>query len=225
MPHRSPRHDLLNQFAEVAKALGHSNRLDLLEMLAQGERAVEALARVSGLSVANTSQHLRVLARAGLVISRRDGVKIHYSLSGGDVIDLLGALRKTAERHIADVDRVIEGYFRERDSLEAISRNELLSRSRAGTVTVLDVRPAEEFANGHLPGAVNVPLPDLLNRLDEIPEGQDIIAYCRGPYCVLAFDAVAMLRKKGLSARRLQDGYPEWKAAGLPVEVGIDPSL
>jgi len=215
----SPKHRLLEQFALVAKALGQANRLDLLELLAQGERSVDSLAQATGLTLANTSQHLLHLRRAGLVASEKRGLYVFYSLAGEDVVELLGALRHTAERHLAEVDRIVAGYFNERDSLEAVSRKELLERANDGLVTVLDVRPPEEFQAGHIPGAVNLPLGDLKKRLGELPEGSEIIAYCRGPYCVLAFEAVAELRKKGFSARRLEDGYPEWKASGLPVET------
>jgi len=218
----SPKHhrfQLLEQFASVAKALGHANRLDLVEYLAQGERSVEILAQVAGLTVANTSQHLQHLRRAGLVTSHKRGLRVFYSLSGEDVIGLLRALRQTTERHIAEVDKIVSGYFNERDSLEAVSRKELLARTKEKLVTVLDVRPSEEYEAGHILGAVNLPLGDLKKRLKDLPKGQEIIAYCRGPYCVLAFEAVAALRKKGFDARRLEEGYPEWKASGLPVET------
>jgi rhodanese-related sulfurtransferase/DNA-binding transcriptional ArsR family regulator len=216
---QSPKHQLLEQFANVAKALSHAHRLDLLELMAQGERSVDALAQVAGLTIANTSQHLQYLRRAGLVTSRKKGLYVFYRLAGDDVIDLIRALRRTTERHIAEVDRVISGYFNKRDSLEAISRKELLNRTKEGLVTVLDVRPSEEYESGHVPGAINLPLKDLKRRLGELPKKQEIIAYCRGPYCVLAFEAVAELRKKGFKARRLEEGYPEWKAAGLPIEI------
>ncbi|MAF50314.1 MAG: metalloregulator ArsR/SmtB family transcription factor [Rhodospirillales bacterium] len=219
MSSTSAKHQLLEQFASVAKALGHVHRLDLVEYLAQGERSVEALAQVAGLTVANTSQHLQNLRRAGLVISHKRGLHVFYSLAGEDVIGLLRALRQTTERHIAEVDRIVSGYFNERDNLEPVSRKELLARTKEGLVTVLDVRPPEEYQAGHIPGAVNLPLGDLKKRLKDLPKGQQVIAYCRGPYCVLAFEAVAALRKKGFDARRLEEGYPEWKASGLPVEA------
>jgi len=215
----SAKHQLLEQFANVAKALGHAHRLDLLEFLAQGERSVEALSHVAGLTVANTSQHLQYLRRAGLVTSSKRGLHVFYSLAGEDVIGLLRALRQTTERHVAEVDRIVSGYFNERDSLEAVTRKELLARTKDGLVTVLDVRPPEEYQAGHIPGAVNLPLGDLKKRLKDLPKGQEIIAYCRGPYCVLAFEVVAALRKKGFDARRLEEGYPEWKASGLPIEA------
>lgn len=219
MSGRSAKHQILEQFAAVAKALGHAHRLNLLEFLAQGERSVEALSQVAGLTVANTSQHLQHLRRSGLVTSHKRGLHVFYSVAGEDVIGLLRALRQTTERHTAEVDRIVSGYFNERDSLEPISRRELLARTKQGLVTVLDVRPVEEYQAGHIPGAINLPLGDLKKRLKDLPKEQEIIAYCRGPYCVLAFEAVAALRKKGFDARRLEEGYPEWKASGLPVDT------
>jgi len=219
VPGSNAKHQLLEQFANVAKALGHAHRLELLEFLAQGERSVEVLSQLAGLTVANTSQHLQFLRRAGLVTSRKRGLYVFYSVAGEDVIGLLRALRQTTERHVAEVDRIVSGYFNERDSLEAVTRKELLARTKDGLVTVLDVRPPEEYQAGHIPGAVNLPLGDLKKHLKDLPKGQEIIAYCRGPYCVLAFEAVAALRKKGFDARRLEEGYPEWKASGLPIEA------
>lgn len=212
------KHDLFNQFARVGKALGNGNRLELLEFLAQGERSVEALAGVAGLSVANTSQHLRQLRQAGLLISRKAGLKVYYALSGNNVIGLIDALRDVAECQIADVDRLVSTYLTVRDDLEPVSRDDLLQRAREGLVTVLDVRPAEEYAAGHVPGAVNVPLAELERYLEQLDPEQEIVAYCRGPHCLLAFDAVARARARGLSARRLEDGFPQWVLAGLPVE-------
>ncbi|GMR08628.1 MAG: metalloregulator ArsR/SmtB family transcription factor [Gammaproteobacteria bacterium] len=218
MSRKTFKQDLFSQFARVGKALGNGNRLELLEFLAQGERSVEDLSKVAGLSVANTSQHLQHLRQAGLVTSRKDGLKVHYRLSGDDVIHLLDALRGVAERRLADVERLISTYLTVKDDLEPIPANELLKRARQGLVTVLDVRPAEEYAAGHVPGAINVPLAELENQLDKLDPRQEIVAYCRGPHCILAFDAVARLRDKGLKARRLEDGYPEWKAGGHPTE-------
>ena len=212
------KRDLFAQFARVGKALSNGNRLELLEFLAQGERSVDELAKVSGLTVANTSQHLQQLRQAGLIISRKQGLNVFYRLSGDDVIGLLDALRLVAERHLAEVDRLVESYLTVKDNLEPLPREELLSRARDGLVTVLDVRPAEEYAAGHVPGAINVPLTELEDRLGDFHPEQEFVAYCRGPHCVLAFDAVARLRQKGFKARRLQDGYPEWKTSGLPIE-------
>ncbi len=213
------KHDLFAQFARVGKALGNGNRLELIEYIAQGERSVDELAKVSGLTVANTSQHLQQLRQAGLVLCRKAGLKVFYRLSGDDVITLLDALRGVAERHVADVEKLISTYLSVRDDLEPLPRKELLDRARDGLVTVLDVRPAEEYAAGHIAGAVNVPLSELEQYLKNVNPKQEVVAYCRGPHCLLAFDAVAQLRKKGLKARRLEDGFPEWKTAGLPVDV------
>ena len=212
------KHDLFSQFAMVGKALGNGNRLELLEFLAQGERSVEDLATVSGLTVANTSRHLQQLRQAGLILSNKQGLRVFYRVSGGDVIKLLDALRNVAERHVADVERLVNTFLTVKDSLEPVPRDELLARVHDDLVTVIDVRPNVEFAAGHLPGATNIPLSELEQHLDQLDPEQEIVAYCRGPHCVLAFDAVAKLREKGFKARRLEDGFPEWKTAGLPVE-------
>ena len=211
----------MSQFAAVAKALGHAHRLELLEFVAQGERSVEALAAAAGLKIGNASQHLRHLRRAGLVTARREGKHVFYGLSDDSVLDALAALRRVTERNVAAAQRVIDGYFRERDSLEPVSRDELLDRMRDGLVTLIDVRPEDEFAAGHLPGALNIPPRQLEQRLAALPGDREIVAYCRGPYCVLSFEAVAALRQRGFNARRLEDGYPEWRAAGLPVEGAV----
>ena len=219
MSNGNPKRTLFEHFAAVAKALGSGHRLELVELLAQGERSVEVLAQLAGLSLANASQHLQHLRRAGLVTSRKQGKRVLYRLADEAVMTLLASLRQIAERNIADVERVVASYFRERDSLEPVSRKELMRRMRARLVTVIDVRPEEEFAAGHIRGAINVPLKDLKRRLGELPSGQEVVAYCRGPYCVLSYEAVAALRKRGFKALRLEDGYPEWKAARLPVEI------
>lgn len=220
MSSESPKLALFTQFAAVAKSLAHAHRLELLEQLAQGERSVDLLAERTGLSVANASQHLQQMRRAGVVTACRKGKFVFYALADEAVLDLMSALRRIAEKNIAEVDRVIRSYFNNRDSLEPVSRVELLEKSRAGEVTVLDVRPADEFALGHLPGAVNVPLRELEARLTEFSPAQEIVAYCRGPYCVLSYEAVAALRARGFKARRLEDGLPEWRAAGFPVVIG-----
>jgi rhodanese-related sulfurtransferase/DNA-binding transcriptional ArsR family regulator len=220
MSSRSPKLALFAEFAAVAKSLAHAHRLELLEQLAQGERSVEVLAERTGLSVANASQHLQQMRRVGIAAARREGKFVFYKLADEAVLDLLAGLRRIAERNIAEVDRVIRTYFNDRDSLEPISREELLAKLRAGVVTVLDVRPSDEFALGHLPGAVNLPLRELEVRLAEIDPAQEIVAYCRGPYCVLSYEVVAALRARGFKARRLEDGLPEWRAAGLPVVGG-----
>ena len=218
MSSRNPKAAVFAAFAEIAKALGHAHRLELLELLAQGERSVEAVAERAGLSIANASQHLRLMRRAGLLASRRDGKHVLYCMSDPFVLSLIGALHRVGERNSADVRAVITDYFRGRDALEPITRKELNRRLKDGLVTVLDVRPEDEFAAGHLPRAINIPLRELSRRLREIPRNRDVVAYCRGPYCVLAFEAVAVLRERGFSIRRLEDGFPEWKASGLAVE-------
>ena len=213
-----PKQKLFAEFAAVARALGHAHRLEILEHLAQGERGVEALSERVHLSIANTSQHLQHLRRAGLVASRRNGKFVLYFLSDESVLALLASLRQVAERNVAEVAKVVRGYFDNRDAMEPVSRRELLKRLHAGLVTILDVRPADEFAQGHLPQALNIPLNELNTRLAELDPGRDIVAYCRSTYCVLSFEAVAALRNHGFNVRRLEDGFPEWKAAGLPHE-------
>jgi rhodanese-related sulfurtransferase/DNA-binding transcriptional ArsR family regulator len=218
MSSENPKRTLFAHFAETAKALGHGRRLEILELLAQGERSVEGLAERVGVSMANASQHLRLMRRTGLLASRRDGKRIFYRLSDLSVLELTAALHRVAERHVADVRDVIGGYFHERDALEPVSRKQLTQRLRDGLVTVLDVRPEDEYAAGHVPKAINIPLRELTRRLRQLPKNREVVAYCRGPYCVLAFEAVAILRERGFKVRRLEDGYPEWKAAGLPTD-------
>lgn len=215
------KHALFAQFARIGKALSNGIRLEFIEYLAQGERSVDSLARVSGQSVANTSQHLQQLRQVGLVTTRREGQRIYYRLAGDDVAVLLDSLRSVADRHLTEVSHLVNTYLDSRDGLEPIPARELLARARAGEVMVLDVRPPEEFAAGHLPGAVNVPLSELEARLGDFSPDQEVVAYCRGPYCVLSYDAVARLREHGIPARRLEEGYPEWKIAGLPVETAL----
>ena len=209
---------LFAQFAMVAKALSHGHRLELLEFLAQRERNVESLARMTGISLANASQHLQHLRRAGLVTARKSGHHVLYRVADEAVEALLASLRSVAENNLAEVEKLVAGYLRSKDGFEPVSPKQLLQRARAGLVTVIDVRPAEEFAAGHLPDAVSIPLNQLKDRLSELPRDQEVVAYCRGPYCVLAYEAVAELRRHGYSARRLQGGLPEWRIAGLPVE-------
>jgi rhodanese-related sulfurtransferase len=209
---------LFSEFARVSKALGSGNRLELLEFLAQGERSVDALAKLSGLSVANTSRHLQILRQAGLVSGRKEGLFVFYSVSGAGVIKLLAALQEVAQHNVAEVTQLVNTYLTSKDSLEPLSVNDLVDRMRSGLVTVVDVRPKEEYAAGHLLGAINVPLAEIETNLSKLPRDREIIAYCRGPFCVLSFEAVARLRSEGLKARRLETGFPEWKVAGLPVE-------
>lgn len=207
------KQDINDHFARIGKMLSNGRRLELLEYLAQGERSVEQLASVSGLSVANTSQHLQQMRQTGLVTARRDGKHILYQLAGDDVLRLLDVLRTVAEGRLAEVRELVSQVLTARDSLEPIQAAELLERSRLGLITVLDVRPPEEYAAGHLPGAINITLAELEQQLDRLPVDKEVIAYCRGPYCVLSFEAVARLRERGFQARRLEQGYPEWKLA------------
>jgi rhodanese-related sulfurtransferase/DNA-binding transcriptional ArsR family regulator len=216
------KHDLFAQFARVGKALGNANRLELVEFIAQGARSVEQLAKISGLSVANASQHLQELRQAGLVTSRKEGLRVYYELSGDDVIDLLDLVRRVADHRIAEVQKLVGIYLTAKDELEPVAAKDLLGRVRKGLVTVLDVRPPEEYQAGHLPGAVNIPLSELIGRLSKLPKTKEVIAYCRGPYCVLAFEAVKLLRERGFKARRLEAGLPEWRTKGLPVETVRD---
>jgi len=215
-----PKQAVFAQFAAIAKALGHGHRLELLELLAQGERSVEVLAQCTGLSAANASQHLQNLRRAGLLKSRRQGKFVYYALTDDGILDVLGALRRIAQRNVAEVERVVRSYFNKLDDLEPVTRKQLLTMIRKDAVIVLDVRPPDEFALGHVPGAVNIPLRALKERLSEINPDREIVAYCRGEYCVLSFEAVALLRARGFNARRLEEGLPEWRAAGLPIKRG-----
>ena len=208
---------LYAQLARVALALGSPGRLQILEYVAQGERSVEALARMSGLSLANTSKHLQALRQAGLVTSRKEGLRVYYLLAGDDVVTLVSALRAVAERRVAEVERLVKLWLAHRDQMEPVRAAELLERAKKGLVTVLDVRPAAEYAAGHIPGAINVPLEKLESCLSRLPRRKEVVAYCRGPYCLMSFDAVDRLRQRGWRARRLENGLPEWRAAGLPV--------
>ncbi len=213
----NPKRAIFEALARVATALSSPSRLEFLELLAQGERSVDELATLTGVAVANTSQHLQKLRQAGLIVGRKEGLYVHYRLAGDAVVGLLGALGSVGEAYVAEVERIVRLYLAEKDSLEPVPAKELLERARKGLVTVLDVRPPEEFAAGHLPGAVNIPVHALEKRLGELPKRKEVVAYCRGPYCLMSYDAVQLLRKKGLKARRLENGLPEWRLAGLPV--------
>jgi len=216
----SPKREVFASLARIGTALSSPTRIEFLELLAQAERTVEQLANLTGASVANTSQHLQKLRQAGLTAGRKDGQHVYYRLAGDQVLKLLEALRAFAGTHVAEVDRLVRAFFASRDEMEPVAAGELLARARKGLVTVLDVRPPEEFAAGHVPGAINIPIDELAKRLGELPKRKEVVAYCRGPYCLMSYDAVEKLRKHGLRARRLEDGFPEWRAAGLPVEVG-----
>ncbi|WP_256206616.1 ArsR/SmtB family transcription factor [Nocardioides luteus] len=216
---RKAKDALYDTLAEAAKALANGRRAELVDVLAQGERPVEDLAGEIGQSIANTSQHLQRLLRAGLVTSRRDGNRIFYSLAGPTVLTLWQTLRETAAQHVEELDRVAGAYLGNRDELSTITRDELRKRLRAGDVVVLDVRPRPEYDAGHIRGALSIPNAELRSRLAELPDGTTVVAYCRGPYCVYADDAVRTLRSAGRDAVRLEDGYPEWAASRLPVSA------
>lgn len=210
---------LFDGFAAVGKALANGRRAELIDVLAQGERSVEALAGEVAQSVANTSQHLQVLSRAGLVNARRDGNRVLYRLAGDTVAELWASVRTVATEHLAGLDRLAADYLGDRSGMEELSRSELARRLADGLV-VWDVRPVEEFEAGHIPGAVSVPPGEVRRRLRSVPKDAEVVAYCRGPFCVFADDAVRALRERGRPAVRLEDGFPEWRRAGLPVAVG-----
>lgn len=218
----SLRQQVNEHLALIAQGLASPQRLDMLEYLAQAERSVDELSQLSGLTVANTSRHLQVLKQAALVVVRREGKRRIYRLAGDDVVNLVTSLRRTAEIHLAEVERLMQSYINQKDELEAISAQELLDRAAHGEVTVLDIRPQKEYASGHLPNAINIPPDEIAQRIAELESNLDsnktIVAYCRGPYCLYSHDAVSLLREKGFMAQRLRDGFPEWQAAGYPVQ-------
>lgn len=220
MGDRAAKAALFDGFAEVAKALASGRRAEIVDLLAQGERSVEEIADEIGQSVANTSHHLRAMARAGLLTTRRDGTRIFYGLAGQRVAALWAALRAVAAEHVAGIERLAEAYLGDRDALEAISRVELVDRLRRGDLVILDVRPESEFRAGHIAGARSVPVSELRRNLRALAKNVEVVAYCRGPYCVYADDAVRELKRRGYRAQRLEDGFPEWKQAGLPVAAG-----
>ncbi len=213
---------LFAQFARVAAAFGSPKRIEIIDVLAQGERNVETLAHATNLSVANTSRHLQILKTANLVASRKEGLQVVYRLADPVVLDAYRALQSLSEARLAEVDRLVRDYFTSTDGLEPVRRDDLLRRVRRRDVVVLDVRPPEEYAAGHIAGALSVPLAKLRRRLADLPANRAIVAYCRGPYCVLAAEAVRMLRQRGFDAVRLSVGYPEWRDAGLPIEGGSE---
>jgi rhodanese-related sulfurtransferase len=217
--HRDFKDRLYGQFARIGKALSSSHRLEILELLAQGERTVESLATEIGSSLANTSQHLQALRQAALVESRKDGLFVSYRLSDPTVFGLCTAIRTVAEHQLADLDRLVREHFGDRSDAEAVEMTELLRRARSKNVVVLDTRPPSEYAAGHIAGALSVPVDKLQRRLRQFPKGKEYVAYCRGPYCVYADRAVEILRSNGRHARRLREGFPEWRAAGLPIEM------
>jgi rhodanese-related sulfurtransferase/DNA-binding MarR family transcriptional regulator len=210
---------LYAEFARIGKAMASPQRLEILEVLAQGERTVESIGEQTGLSIANASRHLQQLRQAQLVLARREGLFVHYRLTGPEVVKLVLALRHTAEQHLAEVDRVVRDFLGDRDEFEPVTPDELARRMTNGEVVVLDVRPGQEYAAGHIAGARSMPVTDISARLAELPRDKEYVAYCRGPYCVYADEAVSVLRANGRTARRLTDGYPEWWLAGRPVHT------
>lgn len=209
---------VFEQLARVAEAFSSPKRLELIDILAQGERDVESLAKQVSMTVANTSRHLQILKNARLVETRKEGVRKFYALADDDVMRCWISLRSLAEKRIAEIRDIARIFFEERDRVEPITKEELLARTRKKGVVVIDVRPEEEYRRGHIAGALSIPLPELGQRLGEIPRGRDVVAYCRGPYCVLSAEAMAILTKAGFRAARLKDGFPEWRLAGLPME-------
>jgi rhodanese-related sulfurtransferase/biotin operon repressor len=212
------KRDIFANLARIGAALSSPIRIELLELLAQAERSVEQLSALTGTSVANTSQHLQKLRQAGLVVGRKEGQYVFYRITGDEIVGLLASLGRVGEAYLVEVERIVRLYLTQMDELEAVPAKEVLQRARKGLVTVLDVRPPEEFAAGHVPGAVNIPVRELAKRLKELPKDKEIIAYCRGPYCLMSYDAVSLLRKSGIAARRLEAGLPEWRLAGFAVE-------
>jgi len=210
---------LYGEFARIGKALASPHRLEILEVLAQGERTVESVATETGLSVANASRHLQQLRQAQLVLARRQGLFVHYRLAGPEVVSLVLSLRHAAEQHLAEVDRVVHDFFGERDEFQPVTPDELARRMTNGEVVVLDVRPEQEYAAGHIAGALSIPVRDLGDQLADLSRLKQYVAYCRGPYCVYADEAVALLRKNGFKAQRLTEGYPEWWLSGRPVHT------
>jgi len=219
---REFKNQLFEQFARIGKSLSNGRRLEILELLAQGPRTVEDLSRETGLSVANTSQHLQVLRRSNLVSVKREGLYANYKLASDDVLQMCISMRRLGEKHLSDVQRLVETYLSSRAKLEPISCEDLLRKLREKNVFMLDVRPREEYEAGHIAGARSIPLADLKARLKEIPKKREVVAYCRGPYCVFADEAVSFLASRGYHAVRLKEGFPEWKSQRLAVDVGPD---
>jgi rhodanese-related sulfurtransferase len=220
MQPRDVKDALYEQFARLGKAAGNPKRLEILDLLRQGERSVEGIAATTGLGVTTASSHLQLLRQARLVATRKQGTRVFYRIADGTVSQFLDALQRLAHARLTEVEQTVRMYFGARDALDPVGRDELLRRIDTGDVLVLDVRPVEEYAAGHVRGAVSIPLEQISARLDELPVGVEIVAYCRGPYCVLAPQSIELLRAAGRIARRLEDGFPEWQAAGLPVEQG-----
>lgn len=223
MNEQSPKRRLFHEFARVVRAASSPRRLEILDLLAQGEMSVETLATRCGLTVKNASAHLRTLRESRLVETRREGTRVFYRLAGDEVFRFLREIQLLAEKRLAEVDRVVNEFYRDPDGVEAVSPDELVRRMAAGEVTVLDVRPEDEYRAGHVPGARSTPREELRRRLEDLPRNEEIVAYCRGPYCMLSLEAVAILRREGFRARIMKHGLPDWKAAGRPVVSGAEP--
>lgn len=220
MGNRDFKDRLYTQFARLGSALASPRRLELLDLLAQGERSVEELAQETEQSVGNTSQHLQVLREAQLVVADKRGLRVYYRLAGPEILGLWQTLRSVGETQLAEIDRLVDEYLGHRDGMDAISKEELLRRIEAGTAVVIDARPHVEYRQGHITGALSIPIDELAQRLNELPTDREIVAYCRGPYCIYADESVQLLRARGIKAARLEDGYPEWAVAGLPIAAG-----
>lgn len=221
MSYRELKDPLYREFARIGHALASPKRIELLDLLAQGEKTVELLAEQSATPIKNTSAHLRVLRQARLVETRRDGTYVHYRLADADVARFVRDLEQLGRQRLAEVEHVAQLYIDDRDELEPVTLPELRKLVRKGDVTVIDVRPVEEYEAGHIPGAVSIPVSELKRRMGELPKRREVIAYCRGPYCVFALEAVTLLRKQGFRARRSEEGLPDWRAAGLPIATGV----
>jgi rhodanese-related sulfurtransferase/DNA-binding transcriptional ArsR family regulator len=218
MDHRAFKNEINEQFSRIAKALANPHRFEMIDLLAQGERGVDELAKETALSVANSSQHLQALREAHLVTARKDGLRVYYRLSDATVYQLVQSIREIAERQLAEVERIVNTYLTERKSMEPVTLNELLVRLREPGLVILDVRPTVEYTQGHIAGARSIPVNELESRLNELPTEQEIVAYCRGTYCVFSDEAVELLTARGYKARRIEEGYPDWELARLPTE-------
>lgn len=223
-PNRRFKTAIYEQFARIGKAVSHGGRLELLDLLCQGPRTVEVLAREAGMGLPNVSQHLKVLREARLVEAEKQGLYVTYRLADGEVCEFFRALRLLAEARLAEIGEITRRFMEARGDLDPVDRRQLLAKIRDGGVTVLDVRPPEEYRAGHLPGALSVPLDELERKLSELPVDREVVAYCRGPYCVLALEAVERLKALGYTASRLEEGVADWRARGLPISAGDDPS-
>jgi DNA-binding transcriptional ArsR family regulator/rhodanese-related sulfurtransferase len=219
MDHRAFKTEINEQFARIAKAIANPHRLEIVDLLAQGERSVEELANESALSIANASQHLQALREAHLVAARKEGLRVYYRLADPAIFQLIQIIREIAEHQLAEVERIVNTYLTERRSMEPVTVNELMSRLREPGLVILDVRPALEYAQGHIAGARSIPIDELQQRLHELPQDQEIVAYCRGTYCIFADEAVELLTAQGYQVRRMQQGYPDWALAQLPIEA------